>query len=330
MFTIQTEIPLPVSPPARYIGIAYDGISFYFTKRCECKIYQYGPCFQLERCFDTCKSYTNICFDPKEHCFWASSDQCRAVIFKLNSCFQEVDCIRIIVPDYCGEPAIITGISYNCCCDKLIVSFASHLVSVDKCDQEKNTLLVKATGEWILGTLSVCPYIICLCMTGTRQIIKIFSSDGKFLKEFRLSCDDIIESAVFVPTQNSPEHPHLTVLVSRHHCYSYVWSCVLPCEVLEYPICPCNYWKCDNQLSCCRKDCYTDVLESAAQLETAISRVLAAKGDKIKDLLECSNDPHEILKANQSVQATLVHASHLEYAIYDILASLEETCEKGY
>ena len=254
MFTIQKELPLPTSPPARYTGMAFDGVSFYVTKACECKLYQYGRRFCLERCHDTCRNYTNICFDPKEGCFWASSDQCGAVVFQLNTCFQEIDCIPVLHPGRCGELGGITGLSYDCGNGTLVVAFASCLISVDPFRQEENTVLLNVTGEWILSVLSISPYLLCYCVTAERQTVKLFSTEGELLGQCEISCADRLEAAVFLPSRDWSGCLHVAALVSRRCRYPYVWACTLPSHLLEAPLCPCNYWKGWKKHPCCEEE----------------------------------------------------------------------------
>ncbi|MEG1743033.1 MAG: hypothetical protein RR246_02585, partial [Clostridia bacterium] len=95
MFKIECEHPLPSLCKERYSGLAYDGRSLYLPLMRECKILQLDECFKCQKTFDTCRMYNKLCYDPSEKCFWASADKCVPIIYKLNECFQETDCIYI-------------------------------------------------------------------------------------------------------------------------------------------------------------------------------------------------------------------------------------------
>ena len=334
MFTIQKKLPLATSPPARYTGMAFDGARFLFTTARECKIYQYGRRLSQECCHDTCRVYSSICFDPKEHCFWASSETCGATLFKLNSCFQEIDRIPIVFPGRSQAPGRVTGFSYNHNEGTLVVAFATCLMSVNPNRQEENAVLLHVSGEWILSVLSVSGYLVCGCMTGSEQAIRIFSMDGRLLKEYALPCADQMEAAVALPAHNGS--PCLAVLVSRRRCYPYLWNCFLQEETEEsLALCPCDDSFCGEEPSglpegsCCEessryKEKHSDILDSLALLEKALSRILEAEGEKLQKILTTSMNADEMIEANRSVQDVIVQATHLEHVVYDILESMEE------
>lgn len=333
MFTILKELPLPTSPPARYTGMAFDGARLFFTKARESKIYQYGRRFCQEYCFDTCRVYDGICYDPKEQCFWASSKTYGATLFKLNSCFQEIDRIPIVFPGRSQAPGHVTGLSYNHNEGTLVVAFPAYLVNVNPNRQEENTVLLHVTGEWILSVLSISNYLVCGCMTSSEQAIRIFSMDGKLLKEYALSCADQMEAAVALPEQSG--FPRFAVLVSKRRCYPYVWNCSFEKNTEESQTnCSCDDFLCGEEppglpeesggeeASCC-KEKHSEILDSLALLEKALSRILEAEGDKLQKILMTSGNSDEMMEANRSVQDVIVQATHLEHVVYDILESLE-------
>ncbi len=327
MLTIQKEIPLPASPPVRYTGMAFDGASFYVTAGCGCKIYQYSKCFCPECSFETCRNYSSLCFDPEEQCFWASCDSCRGVIFKLNACFQEADCLTILIPSREIGPGLVTGISYQCGSRKLIVAFATCLVRVDPSRQEKPVLLLKTRGEWLTGVVPLCPYLLCFSIAEGRQRLHLLSADGKRLRDCDICRDSLIESAVLIPTPDQPANPRLMVLVSRRLCYASVWDCTLPCASWDPPVAaqcaPCSAVSCGRQPPGSETN-RPDVLDSVAMMQRAIARMLDAERDKLQKLLKTSDDPSVILEASRSVRSAIVRATHLENVVYDVLSCLEE------
>ena len=110
MFKRQKEIPLA---PAPYAGMAYDGERFYFTQAGAGKIYGFDRRFVPTGCFDTRRSYEHLCYDPREHCFWASCPQVRAIVFRLDSHFQETACFPLSLPRHGADPGYVTGITYD-------------------------------------------------------------------------------------------------------------------------------------------------------------------------------------------------------------------------
>ena len=317
MFTLKSETPLPAAVPTRYAGMAYDGDCFYFTERGARKVYQYGRSFVPERSFHTARSYASLCFDPSERCFWAASSQCAAEIFKLDACFREIDCYAVAVPG-CGEPGLVTGLSYDCSRDRLVVAFASMVVCVEK-DRRVSRPLVRCGGEWILGLVSVSPYIFVNCADDDRQTIRIFSSEGALLEEYTLPGADVVIAAVFNPSPDPGEPLRFLALASRRGGSSYVLDCALPRETLEQAVSPCNLWPCRPPQEEPGEWSSARILDSMAALQKAVSYILSAEAEKLRE----ADDPADILEAGESVQETLVRAAQLEYVVYDILHELE-------
>ena len=339
MFTILKKLPLAAPPPAGYTGMAFDGTHFFFARACECKIYQYGRRFGQECCFDTCRAYGGLCYDPKEHCFWAFSDDGGAALFKLNSSFQEIDRLPIDFPGRSQAPGRVTGLSYNRNQGALVVAFAAHLVSVDPNRQEDNAVLLQVTGEWIVSVLCLPGYLVCGCINGSAQSIRIFSMGGEPLKEYGLSCAGRMEAAVALPPQNG--YPRFAALISKRGCYPYVWICTMEEKTDECPANgPYDGSLCGEEPPClpeasggekptgCREE-YSGILDSLAMLEKALSHILETEGDKLQKILTTSGNPEELIEANRSIQDVIVQATHLEHVIYDILESLEEHALPG-
>ncbi|MBN1071777.1 hypothetical protein DVV81_11435 [Clostridium botulinum] len=74
----------------------------------------------------------------REKYFWASTNK----LFRLDSYFNEVDFLNINFCKNCGS--IITGISYNCGNDMLIIAFKNCIISCDKFNNSKCTTVAKS------------------------------------------------------------------------------------------------------------------------------------------------------------------------------------------
>lgn len=68
-----------------------------------------------------------------------------------------------------------------------------------------------------------------------------------------------------------------------------------------------------------RDESITDIIESIALEETALSHILNAEGEKIQKILESKNE-NEIIKVNESVQSTINSITRLEMILHDKLA----------
>lgn len=325
MLNIEFEKALPSKCLTRYKGLAYDGCWLYLTVYCENRVIKLDPCFfQEEKSFDTCRCYSCICYDPKEKCFWASDDRCMSTVFKLNECFNEIDSIYIHTSDNCG--GLVTGISYNCCNDTLLVSFIGGIASVDKQHPKNSTTLMKSRYEWIMGVVSICPYYICYSRAEQKKEIRIYSYCGKLIKEIYLPCELIIESVVFFPCVKDCSNYHFYALISKHGCYPYIWDCSIKRDVLCEGIRDCNYDICDCQCDEHRRVC-SDVLESIALVEASIAHILNTEGEKLQKTISSTDDICRILEVNKSVNKTIVNATHLEHMLYDKLEALKDCCD---
>lgn len=331
MFTRQKEIPL--AAPAPYAGMAYDGEHFYFTETGACKIYGFDRRFVPTDRFDTRRSYEHLCYDPQEHCFWASCPQVRAVIFRLDSHFQETACFPLSLPRHGADPGHVTGIAYDGGRGRPVVAFASCLMGLQKTPGEESPLLVKADGEWISGVLAVHPYLLCIGCTAGRRSLRVYAGGGERVGEYPLSQDDALVSAVLIPREEKGGEPHAAVLVTRNRRSSWIWDCVLSQEAWEPPAPPFPDAPSRKASLSCPGDapdglCGPDALDCIAQVERALSRLLTLEGEKQQKILASSCHPNEILAANRSVRHTIVQITYLEQILYELLAEMEMSLDE--
>ncbi len=326
MFERKSETPLPSPCCERYRGLAYDGCHFYLTVRCECKILQLSACFAQERCFETRRAYSALCYDLDRHCFWAAAEGNLSTLYRLNECLEEIDCIALRGPD--NRPGSITGVSYDCCGHSLLVCFADGIVRVSPDYPGEAETIITAKHEWFLGVLSLCPYILCYCMEDDRSSIRLYSHCGELHYKYPVPCDFELEGAVFWPCVKDFCHCHFCVLRTKHCAYPYLCDYVLNCDAVCDTICPCNYELCR---SCpCPKPCHdacNDVLESIALIEAALAHILNAEGEKIQKAVATADDTCQLLAVNDSVNKTLSKAVFLEQLLCCKLESLERCCD---
>lgn len=151
MVQFDSCTPIPVDCCTWINHVAFDGCDYFCTIRCKCEIIRYNPYSSAQHTYCTCREYDCICYDYRDHCFWASSRKCPGKLFKLDCSMNEIDCIRLRGVERYGA---ITGVSYNCCKNTLLVSFLCAVVEVGKCSEE--TKVIYTTREyWIIGVLSM-------------------------------------------------------------------------------------------------------------------------------------------------------------------------------
>ena len=69
----------------------------------------------------------------------------------------------------------------------------------------------------------------------------------------------------------------------------------------------------------------TDIIQSVASEQTALSHILIAEGEKIQKVIELSTSSEEILAVNESVRSTINAISRLEIILQSKL-ELFQSC----
>lgn len=64
------------------------------------------------------------------------------------------------------------------------------------------------------------------------------------------------------------------------------------------------------------------MIESIAKVETAISHILNAEGEKIQKILACTSDIDKIMCVNERVNETIINVTQLEQVLYNKLAAV--------
>ena len=303
-------------------NITFDGCSYYCTIRCKAEIQKLNCCKQVQQQYCTCREYDCICYDWREHCFWACAKSCCNTIFKLDCAMREIDSIQIRGVGICEG---ITGISFKCCSNSLLVSFACAIVEVQK-DTETAQVVYTAKDDWILGVLSLCPGTFAIVLRKGKYYVEGF--DACFEK---VSCHPAgehctVKNLIFNPCASKTDSPQMEVFCLKKHRYPYLCSYPVRLHCLKWVPCRCNYEICDA--CCCRKDhcrpedACAQVLESIALMEAALSHILNAEGEKLQKALAESDDMEEILCVNREVNQTIVNATHLEQVLYAKLNAL--------
>lgn len=325
MLTIVSETPLTSKSFTLYKGLAYDGCWFYLTVHDQCQIIKCDDEFHKKQCFETCRSYTYICYDTSDKCFWASADAIPCMIYKLNECMEEIDAINLRIRNLSYKT--ITGLSYDCCNDYLLVSLASCIVRIDKKCNKNSCILSSSNRERVFGVVTICPYYICYYASDKNEKLYVYNDSGTLIHEFCFTCDYNIESAVFFPRSKDATSLHVYALITKQDCYPYILDCTLDCDIFS-DICECNFdicnCSCPEEEDCRFKKCCCDVLESIALVECSIAHILNAEGEKIQKVVASTDDIDKILEANESVHKVMEKAIRLELLLCSKLETLRD------
>lgn len=318
-----------------YKGIACDGQFFYLTMPNEKKIHKYDQHFNLMEQYNVRRCYSAICYDNAENCFWASDDRHHGLLFKLNTSLKETESVPIRCDKRFSE---ITGLTWDCKTGSLFVSFSDFIV---ECSMDGHMIrMLQETDEGpLLGVLSICPYYAVVLEHDHIQMIDVYSTDGQFMGSYNTpdACKikDLVFHAGADPEQNKI---HFVVLAASHNAGSRLLQCMI--ESSDVILHPCNYdsfcqscdcrCKCDCKPKCKCKECeeeicVNDLIESIAKMETALSHILNAEGEKLQKAVAIADDICDLLEVNKAVNKTITSITFLEQILY---AKLEAALDK--
>lgn len=222
---------------------------------------------------------------------------------------------------------IITGISYQCCKNVLIVSFPYTVVQVEKDCKHTETILT-AKGYCIMGVLSICPGLLLTILMENKCYILILDGNGEKTACHCIDDSSIPQNLIFNPCTPVCQTSQILAFVRKKNCYPYLCKCSISLNDLGFIPCCCNYKVCDEY--CCdgKPDCSydscADIMESIALVETALSHILNAEGEAIQKVLAETDDIDRILCVNREVNKTIVYVTHLEHTLYDKLSALSD------
>lgn len=319
MVQFHSCTPIPVDCGTCINHVAFDGCNYFCTVRCKCEIIRFDPCTSALHRYCTRREYDSICYDYVDHCFWASSRECRGRIFKLDCTMNEIDCISLS-----ANHGVITGISYDCCKDVLIVSFSCAVVQVEKAC-EHTEVLFTAKNFCIMDVLSICPGMVLTVLKGGKFYVLILDENGETTRCERMDCLSAPQNLIFNPCMPDCHKAQILAFIRKKNCYPYLCRSTLTLNDLGFFPCCCNYQICDACCGDCKPcDPGKDVIESIALMETALAHILNAEGEKIQKVLATTDDIDKILCVNREVNKTIVNATHLEHTLYAKLDALSD------
>lgn len=326
MFSFYTESPLPVSDTETYQGMAFDGCRYYLTVQCACRIAVLDKELCLIGTVQTRRPYGAICYDPRRDCFWAASDQCRFVLFKLDRRFQEIDRFEPRIADGCPQP--LSDVSFCCESGLLLVSCGKQLLEVDPEGGEVRFLCEAEDCTLILSAVCLSPYLLFSALQDSTACFFLASRDGEILAE-QPAPEALRGTALVV----EPGTCDLLLLTSKHECYPYLFHARFAEEIAEtlHP-CPEDLYCGEEEPEPCDPPCACGaLLESIALVEAGLAHILNAEGEKLQKAIRREVPSRELLEINESVQKTIRYATQLEQVLLSKLEAVQNicgTCEK--
>lgn len=308
MFKVETNKELMLNDDCCFRGIAYDGCWFYLTVKEEKKIMKCNMDFDQIECFITCRCYSYICYDFNEDCFWATDSDDVSCIFKLNGLFEEIDILNILIPEVrCRN---ITGISCNCCSDRLFLSFSNAIVCINKHCLNDCRILFCCNKKRIQGVTGIFSSFITFSISRPKREIRIIHSCGRCIKRISVPSCFRIESIISMPCRKDNSIFHFFVLLTNRNGKQCVKEfIVVDCRLHEH-----------NR--CCNK-----ALEEIACEEVKIAHCLKEESERLLEIIQTSNDIQEINEAKETLCCLIKKATKREFEIVVRLQKLMECCD---
>lgn len=288
-------------------GIVYDGYWFYLSVIGEYKIIKCDKYFHQIHCFETCRSYSKLCYDSKEHCFWATQAGDSSYLYKLNQFFEQIDTIHISLPDVKGD--IITGISYNYYTDMLLLTYAKLVVAVNKYSLEEHIIFYSRSQEIIKGAIDIFGSFTGYCISSIQDKIEVYSNSKKFIAEAIIPCHLRVVSLCLGYIQKNNSHIHIYILTVRENGE----QCIL------------NYIATFEQISK-HEICCSNRLNSIALEGARIAHLLNEENEKFREVMSSSNDRNEINFATRRILRTIHQAADIEFGLYNELLKIRDCC----
>ncbi|WP_202621542.1 hypothetical protein [Anaerocolumna sedimenticola] len=310
--------PLPTDSYMLYKGIAFDGCYFYLTMPQNLSISKFDMSLRQVDIIKLNKQYSCICYDNIENCFWASVANINDLLYKLDTDMKEIDRIRI---NKCTRLfGALSGLSFNCDKNLLLVTYKDSIIEIQKNGDTK--CLSSARKGYYNAVLSIAPYYIVSIYTGKEPNIALFSDSGALIEVFSLSKVYRVEDIILY-SESDKEKKELTIfiLATKNNCYPRLLQYHLNARGIE--LCKCNYkYSYTTNDPQNKEQSISDLIESIALVETALSHILNGLGEKIQKTNQMADNINDMLEVNKSINKTIMNITQLEHILYAKLDSL--------
>ena len=232
--------PVSLGAPHRIGHIAFDGCRYAAPLLGQCAIVTWDTHGQTMETIPVCRQYECLCYDWCSNCFWASSREHRTAIYQLDQNFHERDFLSIPIPCMGGY---VTGLSYHCSGNSLMVSYLDRVVQVEKPSGSASLRFRSCVQqEQILDILSLCNCFLALVNNCEGWFLVTFDADFHRVGRLALEPCWTPQNLVFHPCALTDPIPWVGLLAHKQGCYPYLCRCSLPC--IHHP--------CGQCRACCK------------------------------------------------------------------------------
>lgn len=265
----------------------------------------------------TDKSYSKITYDSDEKCFYATALNYKNSIFKLDLNFNELECIDIC--NSAEDLKVIKSLSYDKCNKCLVLSnydymfklYINNMTLIKLCRNEKfNPYSIYSIENFILS-LSRNKNYFTLNITERHRSLPIC----KLPKNFRYK-------AIICAYNKKTE---ICINILAIDCKNIEHLITLSVKLKDKSDCDDNCNTDNSKYDCLKnRNAINNAIESIALIETALSHILNAEGEKLQKGISCANYVYELIELNNSIEKTITKVTNLEIQLSDKLSSLKE------
>ena len=317
-------MPIQVGCDTLINHAAFNGTDYFCTMQCRCEIIRFNRCGCVLQRYHTCREYDCICYDWHDNCFWASSKTSSGRIFNLDCCMNEIDCTAICRTEQYG---MITGISYNCCKNTILVSLPCMVLEIKK-ECGRAEVIYMSNSYWIIDLLCTCPYMLLTVRRCNKYCVLVIDECMEETGSFCMEEPCGFANLIFDPCTHKRQEFPIQAFVLKKSRYPYLCSTNITYDDPGFiPDC-CNYEICKscdcNDNHCCHVcDPEKDIMESIALMEASLAHILNAEGEKIQKIAASSQTAEEMLAVNKSVESMLNAVTRLEMVLQGKLELFE-------
>lgn len=352
MMKILKKVPLHSCETNNYTGVIFNTGSYKMLspKNKEVDIFT----LKLNKICSkkTCFPYESISFSKNSDEFLVIKTNDYKNIYVIDNKYNELCTIKLNVPSKYYKK--INSISFDIQNYKIFICLDTIVYSVTldgdfiKEELSKNTLdkiryrenkepSYRCCNQYINQHIKLsCASFIC-----DNLVIAYEKNNSAYLSEISKS-GNIIET-YYVDDEISIDEIFLVkdkveMLITKQKKYDYIYvtdcscnnkkRCNNVCETLN----PCQCTIKTNCKKSCKNDCckddLCDIIESIALIETALSHILNAEGEKIQKAVKIACECDDLIKVNESVSRTITNITMLETVLTDKLSMALDSCEK--
>lgn len=297
-------------------SITCDESNYYCTSLCKYEIIKLDKELNILNKYHTCRKYTCICYDYTEKCFWTSTKEYSNRVYKLDIYMNEVDCI---VFSYKKATGVITGISYECCNNSLVISYTGSILKLSK-KSRRTKELYKSDNCPILGVLSINGWLLVTAFCCNRYKIIVLDNQCREEVEYLIDKSEKIVNLLYCPCINDNCKTSVKGLILKNNCCFCLCCCCIDTSKFRCPYC-CDDCECSNNN-------YNNLIESVALVETSLAHILNAEGEKLQKVIKESDDIDLLLCVNREVNKTIINATFLEQVLYHKLVQTNSCCDE--